>query len=341
MIGSSLPIPMSSPSALFVLGPAECDLIYGPECLGAIARKVRLLAPPFGRDQIAAHATELAETELLFSGWGAPRMDADFLAAAPKLRAVFYGAGSIRSVVSEAFWERGIAITSAYAMNAIPVAEFSLGTILLSLKHTWHFALKAKQLGRFPERSAMPGAYGSTVGLVSLGMIGRLVRERLRPFDLKVIAYDPYLTPAAAAEFDVESVGLEELFARADVVSLHTPWLRETEGLITGRHFERMRPGATFINTARGAVVREDEMIAALRRRPEIYAVLDVTHPEPPAPGSPLYTLPNVVLTPHIAGSLGRECRRMGQCMLEELERWLAGEPLRYGIDRARAAVMA
>lgn len=332
---------MPAPAALFILEPNAFETIYGSEGLAAIGRRVRLLGPPFSRAALPAHSAELAETEVLFSGWGAPQLDAAFLAAAPKLRAVFYGAGSIRAMVTDAFWERGIAVTSAYAMNAIPVAEFTLGAIFLSLKHVWHYALQTKQLGRFPERTAIPGAYGTTVGLISLGTIGRLVREKLRPFDVQVIAYDPYLTPAAAEEFDVEAVGLDELFARADVVSLHTPWLRETEGLVTGRHFERMRPGATFINTARGAVVREDEMIAVLRRRPEIYAVLDVTYPEPPAPGSPLYTLPNVVLTPHIAGSVNGECRRMGQCMIEELDRWLAGEPLRYGIDRARAAVLA
>ncbi len=111
--------------------------------------------------------------------------------------------------------------------------------------------------------------------------------------------------------------------------------------MIAGHHFAAMRPGASFINTARGAVVREQEMIDVLSARPDLLAVLDVTYPEPPVPGSPLYSLPNVILTPHIAGAMGLECRRMGQAMVEELRRLLAGQPLQWSISRERAALLA
>ena len=111
--------------------------------------------------------------------------------------------------------------------------------------------------------------------------------------------------------------------------------------MIRGSHFELMKPGAAFINTARGAIVNEPEMTAVLERRPEITALLDVTWPEPPVAGSPLYTLPNVVLTPHIAGSQERECRRMGQLMIDEFDRWSKGEPMRWAISRERAAILA
>ena len=97
----------------------------------------------------------------------------------------------------------------------------------------------------------------------------------------------------------------------------------------------------SFINTSRGAVVHETEMIEELTKRPDILAVLDVTHPEPPAEGSPLYTLPNVILTPHMAGSIGPECRRMGRYMVEELQRYCAGQPLRWALTREQAARMA
>jgi phosphoglycerate dehydrogenase-like enzyme len=172
------------------------------------------------------------------------------------------------------------------------------------------------------------------VGLVSLGLIGRLVRERLRPFDLRVLAYDPYVKPDYARELDVQLLPLAEVFRRSDVVSLHTPLREETEKMITGAHFASMKPGATFINTARGAIVHETEMIEVLKQRPDLQAVLDVTYPEPPEPGSPLYTLPNVILTPHIAGSMDGECRRMGRYMVEELRRFVAGKPLRWQVTR-------
>jgi phosphoglycerate dehydrogenase-like enzyme len=114
---------------------------------------------------------------------------------------------------------------------------------------------------------------------------------------------------------------------------VHTPDLPETEGMITGALIDSMRPGSTFINTARGQVVREDEMLRVLTKRTDLQAVLDVTTVEPPKEGSPFYTLENIFLTPHIAGSVGRECRRMGRYMVEELERYTNGQPMKWLIS--------
>ncbi len=108
--------------------------------------------------------------------------------------------------------------------------------------------------------------------------------------------------------------------------------------MVTGAHLSSMKPGATFLNTARGAIVREEEMIDVARTRPDLQFILDVTHPEPPTPGSPLFTLPNVIVTPHIAGSMDNECRRMGRAMVDELRRYLAGEPLRWEVTPQLAA---
>lgn len=326
---------------LFVLGPGNYERIYSPADQQLIRQQVEIYAPPLTANAVVANRAVLHDADVIFSGWGGPRMDADFLDAAPNLKAVFYGAGSIRGLVTDAFWAREILITSAAAANAVPVAEFTLAQILLSLKRTWFYALEGKRTGQWVERRLVPGAYGSTVGLISLGLIGRRVAELLRPFDVRVIAYDPFVSQATAAELGVELVSLDEVFQRAEVVSLHTPWLPETVGMITGAHFAQMKPDATFINTARGAIVREDEMIAVLQQRPDIYALLDVTYPEPPAAGSPLYSLPNVILTPHIAGSLDAECWRMGHYMVEELERYLKREPLRYAVTPEQFARMA
>lgn len=329
------------PKGLYILNADAYARIYPDSVRADIAELIDVESPPQTRESIQQHPELLAAAEIILSGWGAPVMDAAFLAQASRLRAVFYGAGSVRGFVTDALWERGIQVTSAAAANAVPVSEYTLAAILFSLKHGWRFAASIKEAGAYPQRAPVPGAYGSTIGIVSLGLIGRLVRERLRPFDLRVIAYDPYVSARTAGELDVELVSLEELFQRADVVSLHTPWLPETEGLITGEHIAAMKPGATLINTARGAIVREEELAATLAQRPDLHAVLDVTYPEPPAPGSPLYTLPNVVLTPHIAGSLDGECARMGRYMVEELRRYVSGEPLHWEVTRERAALLA
>ena len=333
--------PNAIPKALYLLDTEALQKIYGEEERAAVTGLADVYAPPQTADSVAKNPGVLAEAEVILSGWGAPTFDRAFLAAAPNLRVVLYGAGSIRRVATPALWNRGIRVTSAYAANAVPVSEYTLAAILFSLKRGWHVAFSARRERALPSQSQIPGAYGSTVGLVSLGMVGRLVRERLRPFDLRVVAYDPYVTPEEARDPGLDLMSLEDLFASSDVVSLHAPLLPETEGMILGSHLASMKRNATLINTSRGAVVREAEMVEVLEERPDLWVVLDVTHPEPPEPDSRLYDLPPVVLTPHIAGSLGNECRRMGRLVVDALRRYVAGEPLEHEITRERATLLA
>jgi phosphoglycerate dehydrogenase-like enzyme len=324
------------------MGQAPFERIYGPSELAAIRELTEVLSDEvIERTTVAAHADALAACEVIFSGWGAFRMDADFLAHTPKLKAVFYGAGSVKGIVSDAFWDRGILLTSSWGANAVPVAEFTLAQILFSLKLGWRHMREIRTNATYNRKIAIPGAYGSTVAIISLGMIGRLVCKFLQAFDLNVIAYDPFAKPSDADAMGIRLCSLEECFREADVVSLHTPWLPETEKMITGDHFAMMKEDATFINTSRGAIVDEPSMIAVLQERSDVSVLLDVTYPEPPAEGSPLYTLPNVYLTPHIAGSLGGECRRMGQYAIDECRRYLAGEPLQWQVTEELAARLA
>jgi len=327
--------------ALYVLKPHAFHMIYGPDEQAEISRLVQVIAPPQTSESIMTRPDLLEQVEVIFSGWGAPLMDKNFLARTPNLKAVFYGSGSVRSFVTDDFWEKDIVLSNASAANAVPVSEYTLASILLSLKLTWRWAAASKGLTTPPTRADIPGAYGSTIGMVSLGKIGRLVLERLKPFHVKIVVCDPFLTDEAAAELNVELVSLEEVFRRADVVSLHTPLLPETVGMIRQEHFAAMKPNSTFINTARGAIVDEPGLISVLQKRPDIQALLDVTYPEPPVEGSPLYSLPNVTLTPHIAGSVNDECRRMGQYMIDELKCYLDGQPMQWALCKESAAILA
>lgn len=328
--------------ALYVMDPVNWPRVYGPEQQAQIAKMVEVLSPVLSPTEALKRPDLLGQMDVLISGWGGPVLDKNFLTLAPNLKALFYGAGTVRHMLSPEFWERKIVLTTANAANAIPVAEFSLAHILLGLKRAWFLSVETKKNRTFaaPE-IPLAGSFGSTVGLISLSTIGRLVLQRLKTFDVKVIASDPTVTPVQAAELGVELVPLTELFARSDVVSLHAPHLPTTTGLITGALLASMKPGTTFINTSRGAIVRENEMIEVLIARPDLTAILDVTHPEPPEPTSKLFDLPNVVLTPHIAGSVERECRRMGQWAADELRRYLAGEPLKSGLTEQQVASMA
>ncbi|MBI3959598.1 MAG: hydroxyacid dehydrogenase [Chloroflexi bacterium] len=332
---------MTKPRAIYLLRPDALPKIYGPAQQTALAELVEFVAPPQHALSVQENPALLADVEVIFSGWGMPAMDEEFLAHAPNLKALFYGAGSVKKIVTGASWARGVRVTSAYGANAVTVSHYTLAQVIFSLKRGWHFARAIRESGGWVNRTPVPGTYGSTVGLVSLGQVGRRVAKLLQVLDVQVIAYDPFASDTDAAALGVELVALDEVFRRADVVSLHAPWLPETVGMITGAHFASMKENATFINTARGAIVREAEMIAVLQERPDLWAILDVTYPEPPAPDSSLYSLPNVVLTPHIAGALDDECQRMGQVMVDELRRFLAGEVMEYEITEERARILA
>jgi phosphoglycerate dehydrogenase-like enzyme len=322
--------------SIYILDPSAFDTLFPTPEREQLAALADFYAPLQSPAMVAANPAILHEAEAVFAGWGAPPFDQRLLAAAPNLKVVFYGAGSVKGLVTEAFWQRGIQITTAYAANAVPVVEYTLAHILFGLRSGWQHAQLYRRERRFV-RVPSAGAYRSTVGIISLGMIGRQLVERLRTYDLNILAYDPFAAPLPG----VSLATLEEVFAHADVVTIHTPWLKETERLITGKLIASMKPYATLINTARGAVVAEDEMIDVLHNRPDLVAVLDVTHPEPPEPGSPLYSLSNVILTPHIAGAMGSEGRRLAQLIIAEVQRYQAGEPLQYALTPERVKIMA
>jgi phosphoglycerate dehydrogenase-like enzyme len=326
---------------LFLLNASARDEIYGAQERAAIAELLDLYVPPQTAATVAEWPDLLGPADVILSGWGMPVVDAAFLAHTPRLQAIFYGAGSVRGFVTDALWARGIRVTSAQSANAEAVADYTLAAIVFALKHGWQLAAQTRREQCFPSREGIPGVYGATVGIISLGMIGRLVRERLRPFGVRVLAYDPFVTAAEAERLHVSSCSLPALFAESDVVSLHAPLLPETRGLIGGELLAALPQGATLINTARGALIREQELVDVLERRSDLHAVLDVTWPEPPPPGSPLYILPNVTLTPHIGGAVGRERRRLGALMVDELRRFVAGEPLRHEVTREQLERMA
>ncbi len=337
-----IPSRIKKKRAIYVMQLDQHPRIYGQAEQAMIADLVDVYASPQSPEMVAENPAILRQADIVLTGWGAPRMDQAFLSAAPNLQAVFYGAGSIRTMVTDAFWDRGIAVTSASRINGICVAEYVLSQILFSLKRGWSHALEIRKTGRPGWRhQSVSGTYGSTVGLISLGNVAQVLCELLRPFAIDVIAYDPYVSPSIARKLGVKLCSLEDTCRQADVVSMHAPKLEETQSLLTREHFTMMKPDVTFINTSRGTTICEDDLIDVLKERPDMWAVLDVAREEPPTAGSSLYKLHNVILTPHIAGAMGEECRRMGRFMVDELRCYLNGERLRGQLKREAYQVMA
>ena len=267
---------------------------------------------------------DFTQVEYLFSTWGMLRpSEEDIAKYLPNLKALFYSAGATDHFVRP-FFARNVRVFSGWQANAVPVAEFSLAQILLALKG---YFLNNREVHTKAWKGAFrgPGIYGETVALIGDGAVATKLKELLQNnFNINVL-----MIPSRP---DWRTVSLEEAFKTAFVVSNHLPNRDDNIGVINRTHFESMRYGATFINTGRGAQINEADMIDVLKARPDLTALLDVTFPEPPVPGSELYTLPNVKLSSHIAGSLNDEVVRMSDFMLDEFKRFISGGELRYEV---------
>ncbi len=319
--------------------------VYAESLLDKLEKEAGLLdRTVFRKDDILENPELFADTEYIFSTWGMPEFSKEEIRQyLPKLKCVFYSAGSVQSF-ARPFLELGVKVFSAWAANAVPVAEYTVAQIVLAntgFYTTSRLASKGEYRAGKDSLSKYIGNYDAKVGIIGAGMIGKLVISMLKAYKLDVLVFDPFLPEEKAQELGVQKTSLEELFATCNVVSNHLADNEQTRGMLKGEHFEKMLPYATFINTGRGAQIVESELQAVLAKREDLTALLDVTKPEPPEEGSPFYTLENCILTPHIAGSKGNERLRLSEYMVEEYERYAAGEATRYEVNLKMLETMA
>lgn len=253
---------------------------------------------------------------------------------APHLAIIGCCRGGPVSVNVTAATEHGIPVLFSPGSNARAVAEFTLGLILAETKGIarahcalamgewrpaiYHYAASAREL------------YGRTIGLIGFGHIGQLLIPHLRAFDMRVLVYDPYVPAERCAALGVEKVELSSLLAESDIVSLHARVTPETHGMMSAEQFAAMKPGAYFINTARGPLVDYDALYAALASGHLGGAGLDTFAVEPPPPDWPLLKLPSVTLTPHVAGASQETARRKVESVVVDLANFYAGRPVQF-----------
>ena len=279
----------------------------------------------------AALLALLPPADACITSWDVAQLDADVMAAAPRLRAVSHMGSSVKRFVSDALWARGVRVTSAGLALAVDVAETTLGLMIVGMKRVWPLARHVRE-GGWRETPWWPARemFGKEVGIIGASNVGRHVIKLLQAFDVRVLVYDPFISPEEAAALGAQKVALEELLRRADIVSLHAPGKPDTFHILNAERLALMKDNALLINTARGSLIDETALVNALSQG-RFFAFLDVTDPEPPEAGSPLRKLDNVVVMPHIAGCI-ENCGRMGELAVEELRRFFAGEPLLYPI---------
>ena len=319
--------------ALFGTNQIQFSKVYTPEVLGKLAEYGEL-SDKINRKNLRENAEFLKDCEIAFSTWGMPKFTKEEIGEyMPKLKAVFYSAGTVQ-YFARPFLESGVKVYSAFAANAVPVAEYTFAQITLAAKGYFQ---SAKYYRSLPLRSlafanSSTGNFGCKVGLVGLGAIGQMVAKRLMELEVEVYAYDPFVPEEKAAELGVKLISLEELFSECDVISNHLANKPELENVFNYKLFKRMKKHSTFINTGRGAQVSEYSLALSLLLHPSRTFVADVLKREYFPYINPLFWCPNAILTPHIAGSTGKEPQRMAYYMMEEMEKLLSGEETKYEV---------
>ncbi len=326
--------------ALLIAYHPSLDLL-DPAAVDRIAEVAEILDhEPLGDWNDPRADTLLARAEVILGHWGCPPIDGAVIDRAPNLGLFAYAAGTVKQTVSADVFDRGIRVTSGAAANAEPVAEFTLATILFANKDVfWQRDVRRTprdvSLREFRQpHDVAVGNYAKTIGIVGASLIGRRVIELLSAFPhLRVALYDPFVTEAEASTLGVAKMNLDELCASVDILSIHAPDLPSTRHMIGAQQLAALRTGATVINTARGALLDHDALLAEVSTG-RLSAVLDVSDPEPLPDDHPLWALPNVFVTPHLAGSLGTELPRMIDHAVDEIDRWRTGRPARNAVTK-------
>ena len=317
------------------------ETVYTKETREKLEKTLDFVEPLFDTADLDRRKAELNEVDVIFSTWGMPALSREQISTYfSKVKALFYGAGSVQYFARPVL-ESGICLFSAWAANAVPVAEYTVAQIILANKGFFRTFHRYTDDTWDRTKSDVTGNYGNPVGLIGIGMIGSLVAKMLKAYDIPVLAYDPFLSKEKAAELGIELCSIEKIFSECTVISNHLANNPQTVGMLNGKLFDLMRPDAAFINTGRGAQVVESDLIKALKDEPSRIALLDVTMPEPPEKDSKLYKLRNVFLSPHIAGSIGNEVARMGEYMAKEFERWSKNEKCMWQVTEKMLETMA
>ncbi|MCY4115695.1 MAG: hydroxyacid dehydrogenase [Caldilineaceae bacterium] len=278
----------------------------------------------------------------VITSWGSPQITEEHVAAADELQIVGHAAGSVKTRLAPAGHERGIVLLSAADVIAESVAEYTLWAMLSGQRNLLRYERVMKQERGWKSADEHFGhsLYAKKIGVVSASMVGRRVIGLLKPFGCDVMVYDPYLSDEDARLLDVRPVTLEELFAAADIISVHAPITPETRRMITRAHFESIRDGALFVHTARTWVLDQEALTAELQKN-RFNAFIDVFEPEPLPADHPLRDLDNVFLSPHVSGHTSESRLRLVEEIARDIQRFFNDQPLRLAVPYEKLSIMA
>ena len=345
---------MSKPRLLFAPAREHTDKVFSPDNLQCLEEHFDVDRNDRDEDLDEAEVSaRIGGCDGLVTGWrttdphtlrprGAMPLTPAILEAEDRLKIIAHAAGSVRQMLG-AVWHdyivpRGICVFTATVEIGYNVAETALGLMIMSSKRLLDYALHLRHSDGW-RAAGVPvdeqHLFGATVGIVGASDVGREVLRLLRPFDVHALLYDPYLDVGEVRSLGVEQVELDELFARADIVTLHAPNVPETRHMVGAAELRRLRDGGLLVNTARGSLIDQEALIQEAGSG-RIRVALDVTTPEPLPGDSPLRRMRNVIITPHLAGQGRYGHLRIGAATLRALQDFFAGRPVQGAIDHGR-----
>jgi phosphoglycerate dehydrogenase-like enzyme len=317
------------------------DSLFDSECmekllqLGEVTQNEDLKAP--NKERVKEL---IKEADIAITSWGTPSLDKDILDTAPNLKLIIHAAGSVKPIMSDQIFPRGIRVVSCAHAIGIGVAETALGLTIISVKNVKELDTDIHNGEWAKNKMKTKEMYGINIGVVGAGWVGRHFIKLLKNFHVNILLYDPFVSEEQAKELGVKKVELDELMRSSEVVSLHAPSLPATNKMINRSNLKLMKDGATLINTARGSLIDEEALYEECKTG-RIKACLDVTDPEPPAVDHPFRTLPNIIMTPHIAGAVTNGRFRIGLYTVQAIESFINREPILGEVKEEQLATIA
>ena len=317
--------------------------LFTEKALDKLRTLGRLITNPDAEEPTADRVAELAgEADIIITSWGSPNFDAELMARLPALKCVAHAAGSVKPIVSDALWDRGVAVMSSAKVLGMGVAETALGYTIAGVKNLFNVSRSLHEGGWHEAYDDIREMFEIKIGVVGGGMAGSHYMKLLSMFDVELLLYDPFIDEEDAKKrFNARKVSLDELLKESDVVSIHAPSIPETHHMFNAETLKMMKPDATLINTARGSIIDEKALYEHMKAGNLKYACIDVFDPEPPAADNPLRTLPNCILSPHLAGLTHNGLLRIGSHCAAEIERFVNGEPMETATTREQQSKSA
>lgn len=336
--------PDRKPRVLALPGPALREELFSPDAQAALHALADVDWNETDERWTSGRlAAAIGAYDGLITGWGSPVITPEVLAAATRLKVIAHSAGSVKHIVKEDTLERGIKVSSAAIAMAPAVAEYALLLVLLGLRAVHEFDYGMRRGGHDwreqQKRRTGQEIAAQRIGVVGAGGVGRIFIGQARALGAEVWVYDPYLPENAAIELGARKSELDEVMA-CPIVVIHAPVTPETHHMIGAAQLAQMPDDGYLVNTARSWIVDQDALLGELQSG-RIRAALDVYDTEPLPPDHPFRSLPNVLLTPHIAGATLQARHRQGDCVVRDLTNAFAGQPLAHEVTLERYAILA